>query len=44
LYGIISTSFLPRLIEVVSAVLRKLKMYENATPPLPFKKKKENKN
>jgi hypothetical protein len=32
LLGIISTSFLPRFIEVVSAVLRKLKIYENAPP------------
>jgi hypothetical protein len=32
---ICSTSFLPRFIEIISAVLRKLKMYENATPPNP---------
>jgi hypothetical protein len=38
--GIISTSFLPRFIEIVSAVLRKLKMYENAPPPSPLKKRK----
>jgi hypothetical protein len=44
LKGIISTSFLPRFIEIVSAVLRKLKMYENATPPPPSLKKKEKKN
>jgi hypothetical protein len=40
--GIISTSLLPRFNEIVSAVLGKLKMYENATPPSPLKR--ENKN
>jgi hypothetical protein len=33
---VISTSYLPRFIEIFSAVLRKLKMYENATPPSPL--------
>jgi hypothetical protein len=36
-----STSFLPRFIEILSAVLRKLKMYGNATPPSPLKERKE---
>jgi hypothetical protein len=40
LYRNISTSFLPRFIEIVSAVLRKLKMHEN-TPPSPSKKKRK---
>jgi hypothetical protein len=38
-------SYQPRFIEIVSAVLRKLKMYENASgAPPPHFKKKENKN
>jgi hypothetical protein len=36
----ISTSFLPRFNEIVLAVLRKLKMYEKATPS-PLKKREE---
>jgi hypothetical protein len=39
-YNNTCTSFLPRFNEIVSAVLRKLKMYENANP-LPLTKKKE---